>query len=95
MIYAHFIEYPRFKELVHLLQSQFAQVQWGSQCDDWIWITHGTMKVAIDNFWSQSLQIKAAPASKPLLDRVIQAIDEHYRLAIIDPPELEPHESPS
>ena len=93
MIYAEFEEYPHLIELVQFLRERFSQVDYGSQCDDWIWITDQQMKVSIDNFTSHGLQIKAPVGSKTLLTTILEAVGNRYDLRLMDPPEWEGHES--
>lgn len=39
-----------FPDICQTMESHFPLVQYGSQCDDWLWIHHSDGKVEIDSF---------------------------------------------
>lgn len=47
-----------FPAIVATLTARFDGIQYGSQCDDWIWIECGGMKIEIDSFYSLQLELK-------------------------------------
>jgi hypothetical protein len=47
-----------FDSIVEILKVNFGNIQYGSQGDDWIWITRKNVKIEIDTFFSANLEVK-------------------------------------
>lgn len=93
MIFAKIIYSEHYEDihqpLVDCLLEKFPDIQFGQQCDSWIWITEGEQKVEIDTFYAMYHEVRSATDS-PLVWAVIEQLESDFDLVIIDPPEEDP-----
>ena len=92
MIYADFLEEPDFHELVALLREKYRDVRYGQQGDSWIWVDNRGMKVEIDTFTSMHFQVKSPSEKRFLVVKVLELLQNRYKLNVYAEPELEAHE---
>ncbi|GAB1622102.1 hypothetical protein AAOGI_21520 [Agarivorans albus] len=78
--------------IVEFIKSKFDDVKSGHQCDSWIWVFSDGHKVAIDTFSSMKHQVKSEVTENPLINKVIEALQQKYKVSVYQLPELEAHE---
>ena len=76
----------RFDEITQMLSAHFADMEFGSQGDDWIWIHLGEDKIEIDSFYSMSLELKGKYKHLEIAMQIIQSMDDNWIVQIFDPP---------
>lgn len=74
-----------YYELLDYLKQHFSEIESGIQCDAWIWIFQDNQKVAIDTFDSMEFEIKSDKMN-PLLLKVIEVLQENYRVHVFSEP---------
>lgn len=61
-----------FQQICQTMTSHFSHVQYGSQCDDWLWIHYAHGKVEIDSFNSlNNLEVKAPRKQFGLVQEIL------------------------
>lgn len=70
-----------FALIVAALAARFDDIQYGSQCDDWIWIERGGMKVEIDSFYSMQLELKGPRRAFGLLQEILALMRPEWIVA--------------
>ncbi len=96
MIYGEIVSdesyYDLYPKILDFISSRFSAVEPGVQGDAYIWIHSNAEKVSLDTFTSMRFQIKSEQNGGVLVEEVISALEEKFKLWIYTEPEPEPHE---
>ena len=78
-----------FDEIVQTLTTQFENIQFGRQGDDWIWIYIGEDKIEIDSFFSMELEVKGKYNLLKIANQIIGTMESSWIIQVFDPPKID------
>lgn len=78
-----------FDSIVEVLKTNFKNIRFGSQGDDWIWITKKGIKIEIDSFYSFNLEVKGPRKGFVLVQKILKLINSNCIKKIFDVPYLD------
>jgi hypothetical protein len=78
-----------FELIVSILSDHFPRLEWGSQCDDWIWIYRRDYKLEIDSFSSMELEVKAQRKAYGLAQEVLSLLPPSVFIDVFECPKLD------
>jgi hypothetical protein len=67
-----------FDSIVEILKKHFGNIQYGSQGDDWIWITRKNIKIEIDTFYSANLEVKGPRKGFNLVQEILNLMNPDW-----------------
>jgi hypothetical protein len=78
-----------FELIVSILSDYFPRLEWGSQCDDWLWVYHRDYKLEIDSFSSMELEMKGPRKSYGLAQEILGRLPSSTLLCVFETPKLD------
>ncbi|MBE9194883.1 hypothetical protein IQ219_06075 [Synechocystis sp. LEGE 06083] len=78
-----------FELVVSILSDYFPRLEWGSQCDDWLWIYRQDYKLEIDSFSSMELEVKGPRKASGLAQEVLSLLPPSVFLQVFERPKLD------
>ena len=83
------LDRDHFADITQVLSAHFADIESGSQGDDWIWIHLGEDKIEIDSFYSIELEVKGKYKYLTVAKQIIQNMNSEWILQSFDPPKID------
>jgi hypothetical protein len=87
LIYARFNGEADIRALAEYVQARYDRVEWGSQCDDWLWVHFDEGKLEIDTFYTMQLIVHGPAELRQEAATLVDYIMQRYELTVLDPPE--------
>jgi len=78
-----------FELIVSILSDHFPRLEWGSQCDDWLWIYHRDYRLEIDSFSSIELEVKGPRKSYGLAQEILGRLSPSTIIFVLATPKLD------
>ncbi|MBE9242370.1 hypothetical protein IQ217_16650 [Synechocystis salina LEGE 00031] len=78
-----------FELVVSILSDHFPRLEWGSQCDDWLWIYCRDYKLEIDSFSSMELEVKGPRKAYGLAQEVLRLLPPSVFVQVFERPKLD------
>ena len=79
----------RFESILQSLQKSFANIQYGRQGDDWIWVHVAGDKIEIDSFFSMELEVKGKRGRWAVAKEILGRIDADDVIVLFNPPKVD------
>jgi hypothetical protein len=79
----------RFASILQSLQKSFADIQYGRQGDDWIWVNFSDERIEIDSFFSMNLEVKGKRNQSVFAKNVLSKIHTGDVIEVFDPPKVD------
>ena len=79
----------KFDEILQTLTSQFENIEYGRQGDDWIWIHLGDDKIEINSFYSMNLEVKGKYEHTSFVKQILAELPTNCILEVFDPPKID------
>lgn len=76
----------RFEDILDRLMTQFQNIQFGRQGDDWIWVHTRDGRIEIDSFHSMQLELRGTRKHSSAIRRILESVEREWILKRFDPP---------
>jgi len=78
-----------FASILQSLQEFFADIQYGRQGDDWIWVHVSDEKIEIDSFFSMELEVKGKRSQSAVVKDILGKIPADAVIEVFEPPKAD------
>jgi hypothetical protein len=76
----------RFDDILDRLLAHYADVRFGRQGDDWIWVHVEDDRIEIDSFTSEQLEVKGKRKHSKTVQDILRFIEKEWILNRFNPP---------